>query len=567
LTLLNQLGDLNLDQQETDVESASSANDDNRRWLQPALLNDDDDVPDFMYCQPCTPLEVQVELSRYHQDVTPQEIDALLEHFNGAGGDGDEPIHVLKTREQVRVSQRPEAYQAVQAYVDTFTDKNEVSCLGGHKERILGLDISECGNYLATAGQDSQVCIWQHNKLLAKLPHDQKYECLRVSWASAQWGAEDRHDLYNHVLASGGADGVVQLWGSADCITWTCLERLDHASLDHFEAAQEGDTPQVYALQFIDHWKALPNDDVDVLNSFLLTSSDDHVHLWEMDSPKKVRKNGDGASEKKLHLREVMSLRFDDLHREGYGVTLCQVTGAGALNLPSSQSLLGNKSNYPSNTAFGGDRNPQKLVYVFDASYCTANSLLGVALADGSLRLMNGRGVCLSILQLPGRQSHLTSFSWDSTGTRLATSVATGHLITWTVETPTGSSEKALNTTCNSVLQGGHEPNRPLFGSVYCGLNEDLLLSWGVDGRLCVWDSKTKEEEIEAPLSVILHKPDYPIYAVAHRQNRIAIGGGSEGGFVGVPVFLYILETKSDEQTGTKATTGSCADENEIIRP
>ena len=256
-------------------------------------------------------------------------------------------------------------------------------------------------------------------------------------------------------------------------------------------------------------------------------------------------------------------------------------------------------------SAFGGERNPNNLIFVFDASYCPANGLLGVALSDGSLRLVNGQGSCLTVLALPGIESHLTSFSWDGTGTRLATCLATGHIVTWTMhrrrrllQTTAAAApdyyhhyydgeHDVLECVCTAVLQGGHEPGRPLFGCQYCSggggngnrdgsSDQDLFLSWGVDGRLCLWDSYS-EGEIEAPIAILVQRPDYPIYAVDHttassnnstiaaageaetnddendkeddhdqrfgnNKKCIALaGGGAEGGFLGVPVYFYDL--------------------------
>ena len=169
-------------------------------------------------------------------------------------------------------------------------------------------------------------------------------------------------------------------------------------------------------------------------NSFLLTSSDDHVHLWEIDQLNKKTKAADGAVSRQLHLREVLSLKFVSMNGPARGVMISPVTEESMLqNLCDAHAA----SHQPSGFQFGGERNPENLIFVFDAFYCATNGLLGVALSDGSLRLMNGRGVCLSVLELPGGQSHLTSFAWDSTGTKLVTTVATGHLITWGIELTT----------------------------------------------------------------------------------------------------------------------------------
>ena len=78
---------------------------------------------------------------------------------------------------------------------------------------------------------------------------------------------------------------------------------------------------------------------------------------------------------------------------------------------------------------------------------------------------------------------------------------------------------------------------------------QDLLLSWGVDGRLVLWDSYS-QGQIGAPICILVCKDNYPIYAVdvfeRHRTNEgdkvvstIGIAGGSDGGFIGLPASLH----------------------------
>jgi WD40 repeat protein len=100
---------------------------------------------------------------------------------------------------------RPEAVSAALPFTSAFrvapvegTDKaileqqetqnhgvlQERCCLG-HKGTIFGVSFSECGNFLASASQDSTVCVWnvKTNALLATLKeHSQEHECLRVAW-------------------------------------------------------------------------------------------------------------------------------------------------------------------------------------------------------------------------------------------------------------------------------------------------------------------------------------------------------------------------------------------------
>jgi hypothetical protein len=343
-----------------------------------------------------------------------------------------------------------------------------------------------------------------------------------------------------------------------------------------------GGPPQIYSLQFIKEWKAVPkfgweDDDNDkeehagaVLESvFLLTSADDFVILWELDNAthhKKTKIDDDGSPSSSssssrhqtIQPREVFSLQFTEMSATGYGVLPCHIANGMIHNDPTlgvrDGAILDLTTTTTTTPAFGGNvRNPLNLIYVFDASYCKTNGLIGAALSDGSLRLMNGRGVCLSVLSLPGchNHAHLTSFSWDSTGQRLVTTVATGHVIVWSIEQQLPG--ETIVRSCRAVYQGGHIPGRPVFGARYVDRDE-LLISWGSDGRLCLWDGQAAEE-IDAPLSILLEDEDYPIYGVdvsattansnidghhdAVKKLTLAIaGGGAIGGFLGVPVFL-----------------------------
>jgi WD40 repeat protein len=229
------------------------------------------------------------------------------------------------------------------------------------------------------------------------------------------------------------------IWRSSDPSkknSWECIVTLDHSSFEGRTKASDDDDgiPQIYALQFIEHWQGLASEN----NDFLMTSSDDYVHLWEMDTAQ--------GDDDKLCLSEVFSIRFTAVDNVGSGVSVCPVTSAG-LKVPNTQPSLSTSTEH----AFGGERNPSNVIYVFDASYCPGNGLLGVALSDGSMRLVNGRGVCVSVLSLPGCKSHLTSFTWDSTGSRLASCVATGHLILWSIE----NGEGRTVVSCLAVLEGG----------------------------------------------------------------------------------------------------------------
>ena len=485
----------------------------------------------------------------------------------------------------------------------------EKTCMG-HKETIYGVTFSPDGKWLATASQDSSIAIWEvdtHRLVTMLQGHSKAYECLRVDWAGLHWSNEtlDR-ERFRNLIASSGADGIVKVWSSAKPNAkdgWKCEFTLDHAKLlnrgvnnkpksgsfnnkggdddgdgdgdENLTPVEEEDKPQVYSLQFINHWKVftdemheLSKDLADDQNSFLMTSSDEFIHLWEVEKhpfdqqlvnsdQQKIRILQDSE----IKLKEVMSLHFGSIDQYGYGVTPCSITGDG-LQLPPpplcSKHKQGNDSvsreGHEGNFNFGGERNPLNIVYVFDAAYCCASGLLGVALSDGSLRLVNGRGTCVSILNLPGGNSHLTALAWDRAGSRLATTVATGHVIVWSldIKNEQGGRHESMVATCRSIYEGGHEAMRPVFGARFVGddvggenkdsddddQSEKLLASWGVDGRLCLWDSYALGN-IYSPIAMLKNDPEYPIYAVDVSGRHVAVGGGSDGGFIGTPVYLF----------------------------
>jgi hypothetical protein len=87
----------------------------------------------------------------------------------------------------------------------------------------------------------------------------------------------------------------------------------------------------------------------------------------------------------------------------------------------------------------------------------------------------------------------------------------------------------------------------------------------GCRRRLCLWDSRSVDE-IQAPLAVLVHKGGSPIYAVnvyhAQQDNstRLTVGGGgTHGGFVGLPVYLYNVlgNDPGEPQAAKKAKTST----------
>jgi WD40 repeat protein len=603
---------------------------------------EEDDLPPYMYCQPCTPeseffdpLPTGLGSIGEEEPLTSMQVNrqpnlmAAADEFQALLQENPEAIDLLQLDEDDQLLHqmeaypdlRPQAREAAGPFIEAFglvdnaddesntenhTQLKQRACFT-HRETIYGLALSECGRFCASASQDSTICIWHvpTNALLAQFKdHDNAYECLRVAWASERWASHilDRrpNQDFAHLVASSGADGMVKLWACPDPLDrkneWKCVYTLDHSTLavrskntqnkkeeskeedngggDEVEPTKkpEDDKPQTYALAFIDHWQAFTGGrgDDSSQNSFLMTSSDEYIHFWEIETSKpehsielvegsKIRMVPD-----KIELKEVLSIHFSSLESPGFGVNVCSVTASG-LQLPPPPSDNDHTHTHDEGSGFGGDRNPNNKVFVFDAAYCKANGLLGVALSDGSLRLVNGRGICISILNLPGCQSHLTSFCWDSTGTKLATSVATGHLITWKLDIGDVQGQGRTVATCTAIMEGGHQPGRPLFGSRYCGEDENLIVSWSVDGSLCLWDAYSNGN-VHAPIAVLKSDSEYPLYAVEISKDTIAVGGGTDGGFIGVPFYLYSME-RQDVTTirspNPKRSTKNIPEDNE----
>lgn len=107
----------------------------------------------------------------------------------------------------------------------------------------------------------------------------------------------------------------------------------------------------------------------------------------------------------------------------------------------------------------------------------------------------------------------------------------------------------------------GHQPGRPVFGSRYCGSGENLLITWGVDGRLCLWDSLSYGN-IHSPIATLVANGDYPIYAVDIQESVVALGGGGAGeiSFLGVSALLYDIKKKATITTDARNTPSAKPD-------
>ena len=332
----------------------------------------------------------------------------------------------------------------------------------------------------------------------------------------------------------------------------------------------EDSKPQIYGLEWIDKWRGLEKGTPLSEHMVLLVTSDDHLHLWTWQhgpGPAKIDNESttEATEDQPRKLQEVFSMRLGSCCGVNGGVTVGRLTNSScsfpANDVAFQEMPARSVTNAMHQGAFGGHRNPHGLIFVFDAAYSRDLATLGVALSDGTVRLLNGQGRCWHVIHphhFPTRPGYLTALAWSppSSPTRgssngnsmaaslLVTATGRGDVITWQVWP--GHSPYCL------AIFSGHRG--PVFGTIFLreyGVNDEesnkgegsLLLSWGMDGRLLVWDAG-KYGNVTQPEATLLDNAEYPLYSVATSRERIATGGGKvDEGIVtiGVPVHSYRL--------------------------
>jgi len=300
-------------------------------------------------------------------------------------------------------------------------------------------------------------------------------------------------------------DSFEKLWK----VTWEEYECI--ATIEQENPIQEEDSkPQVYALDFI-NWASGGYD-----NYLLLSSADDYIHLYEIQKQQNCT----------LALaNKVISFHFVHYYNFNYGI-----------NTIYPKQTYKSCHHTPETSGYGGPRNPNNLIYVFDTSFA---NYLATALSDGTIRILNTRGVCVCILQLPSNgdeRSHLSSVCWcmdNESSYRLASCVSNGSIIIWNIHV--NNATDTITPSVRAILQGGHTPSRPIFGAKFI---KRFIISWGVDGKICLWDG-IAFGDVLAPVGYVAKKEDYPFYACDVFQEKIAAAGGSDGGFIGNPMYLF----------------------------
>lgn len=338
---------------------------------------------------------------------------------------------------------------------------------------------------------------------------NKKHEVLRACWAPPR-------DTSNSVtMATGSADGAVRLWGLAGKGETAAAggnedgsgryQALKVVGLLRHRDESKGLDGQIYSCQFVqDHADATASSSAAGAMR-LLTASDSSVHLWDVDTRKRV--------------------------------------ASRALSKVGDHSI-------------GGERNPDDMSFIFDAKPRpgSGSSVLAVALSDGTVRVGNvlGEGGQTEVLR-GGSNTHLTSLAWSEDGTILVSCGGDGTVTVWDTR----------KWTVRAVFSGH---SRPVYGAAFhpsCGAESGeasphLLLSWSSDETICAWDAGRASGDGTDPLATLSVERGFPIYScsVSPCGQRLAVaggGGGGKPGFVGVPVKLVELSEDASGSSGKRA--------------
>ncbi|CAN0298011.1 unnamed protein product [Ectocarpus sp. 8 AP-2014] len=404
-----------------------------------------------------------------------------------------------------------------------FNDKRCHRRLIGHRARTFDFQFHPTEDAAISASEDGTARVWDlsSGRCAKSLEgHNKKHEVLRACWAPPG-AANDSVSV-----ATGSADGIVRLWGirhgdgreeKSGVERYQSLKVV--GQLRHRNEAK-GLDGQVYSCHFIpDPSGGAPPSSAAAM--CLLTASDSSVHLWDVETRKRV--------------------------------------SSRALSKVGAHSI-------------GGERNPDDLAFVFDAKPRpgSGSSVLAVALSDGTVRVGDVLQEGEKAAVLRGvTDTHLTSLAWSDDGTVLASCGGNGTITVWDTRT----------WTVRSVLWGH---SRPVYGAAFypCAGNggggaaaaaaaaaatsgqdcpPQLLLSWSSDETVCAWDTGRATGDATAPLATLSVEEGFPVYSCSvsadGRRFALAGGGGDEksAGFLGVPIKLVDLSDEARAKDGKES--------------
>lgn len=345
--------------------------------------------------------------------------------------------------------------------------------------------------------------------------HNKKHEVLRACWAPpGAW-----NDSVS--IATGSADGTVRLWGippgdgsdgggggeSGDETGVGRYKSLKVVGQLRHRNQAKGLDGQVYSCQFIADAAAGA---AQASPMGLLTASDSSVHLWDVETRRRV--------------------------------------ASRALSKVGEHSI-------------GGERNPEDVPYVFDAKPRpgSGSSVLAVALSDGTVRVGDilREGERAAVLR-GDSNTHLTSLAWSADGTILVSCGGNGSVTVW--DTRTWTVRSVLSGHSRAVFGAAFHPGAAAGGSASAGESPlQLLLSWSSDESVCLWDAARATGDEMAPLATLALEEGFPVFSccVSADGRRFGVAGGGSGGtstgFLGVPIKIIDLKDESTQGSGDNA--------------
>lgn len=344
----------------------------------------------------------------------------------------------------------------------------------GHTAKSFNVKFSRNGADILSASEDSTAKLWNAaaKRKVFSFQHDKNAEVLRIAFA----------DDNNSKICTCSADGTAILWGY-DIATPEKIAYVPLCTLPHGDA-------QIYACEILQHASS------DGISNSIITAADDCLYQWNLET-----------------YSVINTWRFSQ----------------------SNVYINGNSESGADNEGlqYGGPRNPDNMIYIFDAKVATQNSV-AVALSDGSVACIDNRSSSsvsrIFLKNLSGisnlLSSHATSVNWTPDCLNLLVSLGNGNVAI--VDSRMGSLRAVLSD--HKSCSFGTSFFNTCSSSSHC-------ISWSSDCTIKLWDVSIANGIIDHAIDGF-HLEDFPIYdcAINPVDNSIACAGGGVPSFLGYPI-------------------------------
>lgn len=221
----------------------------------------------------------------------------------------------------------------------------------GHKQRIFHLCKTADGRSMISASEDGTCKVWDlaSRKCSATLVHNRDAEVLRATFFPDE-----------RTICTGGSDGAVCVWQRSSLDDAAAYNKLAH--LDH------GEDAQIYACEPV----ASSENDGGIE---LLTAADNRIFIWDIQ-----------RSERPSAVYDFHRIQSFDVPNESKSSN--SQSSPTSIDADPSQQGAASAGIQP----FGGERNPDDLVFVFDVKMCPVHTnIISAAMSDATIRLIDVR--------------------------------------------------------------------------------------------------------------------------------------------------------------------------------